>query len=382
MSYHTGGSAPPISGNRNGTTYILGAGFSKCAGLPVQAEFSDLIFSPVFPTALDKKITRVLTDFLRDVFQWRPRSPMPELEDIFTCIDLSANTGHQLGLKYTPKVLRAIRRLAIHRIFSILDQKYALSDDILALLNHALNGASTTPNFIVLNWDIVLEKHLRDINMATLVDIDYGCDSVEWSVLSVSRPRGVVRVPVCKMHGSSNWLYCENCKSLFYDLDSKRPLHAEVGLVADDFRLFDKKLSSVKFESLLKMKSTERACRRCGNEVASHIATFSYRKSFRTHAYSAIWHRAEDLLANSKHWVFIGYSLPKADFELKSLLKAAEIRYSHLTSSNPVQIDVVVKGDAPQDYRSFFGPKVHFFDQGLKGYVTSLRQTGSAVSSH
>jgi hypothetical protein len=102
MPNNADGAAPLIS-ERHGTAFILGAGFSKCASLPVQAEFSDLLLSSVFSTKLDKQITKVLSTFLRDVFQWRANCPMPELEDIFTCIDLSANTGHQLGLNYTPK---------------------------------------------------------------------------------------------------------------------------------------------------------------------------------------------------------------------------------------------------------------------------------------
>jgi hypothetical protein len=67
----------------------------------------------------------------------------------------------------------------------------------------------------------------------------------------------------------------------------------------------------------------------CNNAVASHIATFSYRKSFRTAAYPAIWSEAENILANSKKWIFIGYSLPEADFELKHLIKNAELRFRH-----------------------------------------------------
>src|SRR5207302_1082368 len=84
------------------TAVILGAGFSKCAELPTQAEFFDLLLAPeLSQTPLQKCITGVIQQFLAEVFGWRPSAPLPSLEDYFTCIDLSANTGHHLGIKYT-----------------------------------------------------------------------------------------------------------------------------------------------------------------------------------------------------------------------------------------------------------------------------------------
>src|SRR5258708_1903424 len=146
------------------TVFILGAGFSKCAGIPIQAEFSSLLLSDEFSSELDKAITRTLSGFLNEVFGWREGGSFPALEDIFTCIDLSAATGHHLGIKYTPKVLRAIRRMAIYRIFSVLDLHFLYSSDIDALLRIHTSTAHRLAGFLVLNWDIVLEKHLARIN--------------------------------------------------------------------------------------------------------------------------------------------------------------------------------------------------------------------------
>ncbi len=77
--------------------------------------------------------------------------------------------------------------------------------------------------------------------------------------------------------------------------------------------------------------------------VSTHIATFSYRKSFRTHAYPSIWYRAERMLSEADRWVLIGYSLPKADYDLKHLLKVAQMRLAHQRRSRKFPIDVVVK---------------------------------------
>jgi hypothetical protein len=114
--------------------------------------------------------------------------------------------------------------------------------------------------------------------------------------------------------------------------------------------------------------------------VSSHIATFSYRKSFRTHAYSSIWHTAEQILADADHWIFVGYSLPKADYELKHLLKVAQLRMRHMRQREERRIDVVVKGESARgDYEAFFGRDAFtYYPEGLDAYVRT--SCGGVVS--
>lgn len=353
------------------TAFILGAGFSKCAGIPIQAEFSSLLLSDEFSSKLDLAITKNLSTFLKDVFGWRCGRMFPALEDIFTCIDLSAATGHHLGIQYTPKMLRAIRRMAIHRIFSVLDRRIESSSDIEQLLRAYTGEKESLKGFLVLNWDIVLEKHLARLYPAVVPD--YACDASDWRNGGIASA-DVRRVPICKVHGSSNWVYCENCKTLFYDLDEKLSLRTRAGLIKADFRLFDESFRGALFDSCLGIDPQERNCRICKNMVSTHIATFSYRKSFRTHAYPSIWNKAERLLSEADHWVFIGYSLPKADFEIKHLLKVAQLSMAHQRERRKLKIDVVVKGDsAREDYEGFFGrDSFTFYADGLESYVRAL----------
>ena len=120
----------------------------------------------------------------------------------------------------------------------------------------------------------------------------------------------------------------------------------------------------------------------CDNMVSTHIATFSYRKSFRTHAYPSIWHRAERILSEADRWVFIGYSLPKADYEIKHLLKVAQLSMTHKRRNRELEIDVVVKGNSAMgDYESFLGRgRFTFHSDGLAGYVRAL-SSGFALAT-
>lgn len=346
------------------TTFILGAGFSCCSKLPLQKDFSSLLFSKEFNTDLDCVITSALEHFLNDVFGWKKGNEIPSLEDIFTCIDLSLASEHHLGIKYTPKMLRALQRMAIYRIFSVLNYRFSYSTDIKKLLEYFLNKGKC--NFVVLNWDIVLEKHLTQIGNFF---INYGCPCQDWNDMNLIGEEK--EISVSKMHGSSNWVYCDNCKTLFYDLYDKLALHIKAGLVKSDFRLFDESFTDKKFDDSVSIQPFSRSCKICRNLLSSHIATFSYRKSFRTTAYPSIWYNAEKTLANSNHWIFVGYSLPEADYELKHLLKSAQIRLKHIKDLKK-EIEVIAKNDlnTKNKFGKFFGDNnITFFNDGLSGYI-------------
>ncbi len=350
------------------TAIILGAGFSRCAGLPIQSEFSKFLLSPELSrTILEKTITEVISAFISDVFGWRRGKPFPSMEDYFTCLDLSANTGHHLGIQYTPKKLRAIRRMTIYRIFQILDYNYRNSSEIAHFLKMVFNKG--TPGFIVLNWDIVLEKaiHLQPLRNK----INYGFECYEWDT---KRRKNFEDddIFVSKINGSSNWVYCENCTSIFYDLSTKIALHKMMGLIKADFRLFREGFTDRHFDEALGTSPQSRKCHFCNNMLATHIATFSFRKSYRTFAYPAIWHNAQSILSKSNEWIFVGYSLPDADFEFKHILKVSELALRKKKNQPPLKINVVVKNDnaAKNRYQSFFGNRItKIWQGGLQEFV-------------
>jgi hypothetical protein len=361
------------SSKRRKVAFILGAGFSKCADLPVQADLTPLLVSDEFNSPLDQTISKIICDFLRYAFGWQEETEIPSLEDVFTSIDISVTNGTHLGNIYPPDKLRALRRMLIYRTFQILDQRFNICEDIDSLLRHYQEYDCS---FIVMNWDIVLEKHLEAIDPD--VNINYVTPSYDWQSNRRSSP--VDGIKICKMHGSSNWAYCKNCKTLFYQLDKKLSLHKKVGLYLSDFKLFDPSFTDTHFDAYSQIDEHDGKCLICSSSLTTHIATFSYRKSFRTAAYSAIWHEAENLLSEAQKWVFIGYSLPEADYELKHLIKSAEIRLKH--KEPPKEIDAVLYQDkyAKRKVERFFGPEnVRVFENGLTEYVQHLAKSKPSV---
>jgi hypothetical protein len=351
---------------------VLGAGFSKCADLPLAGEVSNFIFSEEFDSSLDKTITAAIGEFLKGAFYWERGGLIPSLEDIFTMIDLSANSGHNLGRKFTPKLLRAIRRILVYRIFQILDRNYRQSSAIHTFLEHCLPLLQEERiGFVVLNWDIVLERHLE---IFPDVGIDYCIDALAWSG---GKDNSSFKAKIAKVHGSSNWVYCDNCHSIFYDRYRKLSLEIKAGLNKADLRLFDEATTKKSYLKNMERSSTERDCRNCSCAVGPHIATFSFKKSFRTHAFANSWLAAEKILADASKWVFVGYSLPAADYEFKHLLKTCHLRFAKGKTPTK-QIEVVLHDDevAERNYRGFFGNyDVSFFQSGLENYRSHFQLT-------
>jgi hypothetical protein len=107
----------------------------------------------------------------------------------------------------------------------------------------------------------------------------------------------------------------------------------------------------------------------CSERVAlgTRIATFSYQKALDFPMFQKSWFSAERLLRSAPKWVFIGYSLPAADYEFKYLLKRIQ-----LARTRPPQF-IVVTGGSKDDVDATYSNYQRFFG-------TSIRRAGSSVN--
>ncbi len=351
------------------TAIVLGAGFSVNAGLPTQAEFSSQLLGTNFVSAIDQRITKAIREYLAQCFHWKEGDALPSLEDMFTMIDLSAGSGHNFGLTFTPKKLRALRRMLIFRTFQILDARFHVSSDIKKFLHKVGVCDSPSPvGFIVLNWDIVLERHLEEL--APSRPVSYCVSSYIWRSSALFDDEASA-IKIAKVHGSSNWVYCDNCRAVFFDRYKKLSLNIQAGLIRSDFRLFEADFRGAEFNRALGIAPGERDCPICSSAVGPHIATFSFKKSFRTHAFSNAWLAAEQMLSSAKDWIFVGYSLPEADYEFKHLLKSCQLKLDQ-RGHEKKKIEVIVKGAGPaaDRYKALFGARsVTITAGGLSAYV-------------
>ncbi len=339
---------------------ILGAGFSKNSGLPVQSEIPGLLIENQEDNPFETNISQAIQRFYEDVFGFSEGELPLSLDDLLTCIDISTNSGHHLGIKYSPLHLRAIRRFIIYRLFKMLEDKYCYSETVFSLVSKLLKAYGKV-DFIVLNWDTVLEKYINLINSGYTVNY---CNGGEY-IRNVSSDKVLKEIKIIKIHGSSNWLYCDNCRALFNDSYGDVPLIKKAGFKVTDFEILgDFKQDIGKF-------TDGEECLICGDRISSHIATFNFRKSFKENSFPQLWDEAEKALTFSDKWIFIGYSLPQADYEFKHLLKISELKLRH-KNKRKHEIDVVLLNSTSTaaKYISFFGQrKVKIYNGGINEYI-------------
>jgi hypothetical protein len=346
--------------------YIVGAGFSKYAGLPLQSDFTEALLAsrsdrahPMHP------LISHLETFIHDAFDHSESAKAkhwPNLEDLFTNIDLAANTGHHLGATHAPSKLRTTRRVLLARVMYMLNERYLeaeknKADDWRKLDGFFKDLDADRSAFISINWDTVIERRLEE--RRKLVNFDYRCGALsarfpgKGNVVAERKlAKDSKQVPVVKIHGSVNWLYCDNCRQLYW-------------FPADDAIRVAMQLITIPEAKMLNVQWPE-ACEkwRCLNcptvPLTTRIATFSFLKALDFPMFERSWVSAERLLRNASKWVFIGYSLPGADYEFKHLLKRVQL------SRKRAPEFVVITGGSELDTEFTYLNYQRFFGRGIK----------------
>ena len=376
--------------------FIVGAGFSFHAGLPLTSEFTRelLDVSNYKDVAPSKRQVDFLRTFVGDVFDHRMSAKArfwPYLEDIFTSVDLAANTGHHLGPNYSPSDLRTVRRAMIVRIIRMLRQSYMRKkghkDTAWNRLEHFFRRVDLNKSaFLSMNWDTVIEEGLERTQKVGRFDYACGAHKVEFdedNKLVLSKTKKPI-ASVIKMHGSSNWLYCDSCRELLWVEPSMSVKVADLLFQKRDWNTVSQIMNS-------EMNDNDdvgpTSCPLCSApSIGTRFATFSYRKALDFPMYEKSWLAAESLLRAAKTWTFIGYSLPAADYQFKHLLKHVE-----LSRKRTPEMILISGGEGAQstlrNYQKFFGPKVShkrqtFFDEGLnKNALDRLKELGALSNS-
>ncbi|MGI6776827.1 MAG: hypothetical protein ACOX7R_02000 [Acetivibrionales bacterium] len=344
---------------------ILGAGFSRNSDIPVEDEIPRLLISDASNSKFDHAVSTVLRRFMEDIFQYDGSCNEPSLDDIITCIDISTNSGHRLGIEYNSIRLRAIRRMLVYRLFSILEKSFVVSSDVINFLDR-LTRKYPNSAYVVLNWDTALENYLNLMFENLLIDYSNGGTPLRYKDVGGRR----VKIQIAKIHGSCNWLYCDNCRTVFNDMYNDITVYYKAGFHKRDFEMFNE-FSKMGNELIDNKKAF---CTICTNELSSHISTSSYRKSFMANSFPDVWKTAEGILSEAEKWIFIGYSLPEADYEFKHLLKIAELKLQHIRRKR-LLIDVVLLKDeaSVSKYRKFFGKRINVIcNNGIKEYIGML----------
>jgi len=327
----------PMDSPQTKTVYVLGAGFSAGAGLQLQNDvlrgLLDEIsysFSGIIPDTSEKEFQERLKNDLNEIRTFIgkcfPNTDQP-LEDIFTLIDQTIQLrGHFAG--YDHIGLICVRNHWLDLIYSFFHTNlagYLKTADTLyqkfasyLLLARMRGGIESDPfSVISLNWDSLLEESVYQVLRKTdgigKADVDHcvyttPLDDSPHTPSPKQKAAGIFNVKILKIHGSISWLRCPNSNHLYTGLGCTHNAY--------DTYLRDRKSPFIaeNYPDVEEISSPL---------LEPFIITPTYAKVFDQPHIQATWHNAYIELREASRIVFIGYSLPEADYHFRTLLRRA-----------------------------------------------------------
>lgn len=365
------------------TVYLLGAGFSKKAKAPLQSEIIKDVFE-LDPVELDEEYRELFIKnrnsfkrFLQDVlFIARDKFKTVSLEDLYTPIDRCILDNISFR-NISPKNLMNLR-YKINALIVIM-MKHKLDDLDLAhthigkfarhIVEQRKQDIFADPAAVLsTNWDISIDNALRDTISPDEGMIDYCCNVTPFDREEKIEPglwalgTGKYNMKLLKLHGSMNWLHCKRCQRLFVTFFNKIAVQEYVS----------KPVCWACEENYRNELSSDG-----GSYLTNQLIMPTFLKDLNNVQLKLIWQNAGIELSEASRIVFMGYSLPMADFELRQLL-ARTVRHT-------AEIDVVLHpSDKPSKnadyefypeyrYKSFFGKRpVNFYYEGVEEYVNEM----------
>lgn len=273
---------------------------------------------------------------LRDAIEfWEHTMPNASIEEYYVLADLL----QRLEPNTSGETSDGARRVENVRYLIAKTLEVSMGTDISITHRrffHLMMSKPTSGDVISLNWDIAYDR---------IVAFDYGPSCIDYGYSKAKPfspdPAQYVEHPsfrVLKLHGSTNWWFCGNCQTLWYDAQSKTIVHFWEGPIR------------------------RCATKDCGRSLAPFMVPPTSQK-FESSQFvtplSEIWNGARDLLSNCSEVVFVGYSFPQTDIQFKVFVAEALSRNSNLET-----IGVVT---SPK-----FGSSRNAFEDNYSGVLSGL----------
>ncbi|WP_457608051.1 hypothetical protein [Nitratifractor sp.] len=312
--------------------FILGAGFSYPAKLPLQTKLLDEIFEDKDFKYLEHYES--IEKFIEQFFQTHY-----DLEDIFTVLD-RAYLSEEHFSNYKWLDIYEVRKSLIFLIINILDKKLISIEEYRDIYQEFIEYICSNHQDIAvisLNWDTLVEKLIKRYCQNKMIDYcfyTYGIETDHISHINL-KASGKENLKIVKIHGSINWLYCPNCQRV----------------VVDDIAI----------ESIAKEELVCPYCKQYSDleiSLENFIITPTILKKFDNLHLKYIWNNAFIEIQEAEKVTFIGYSLPKADYEFMYLLKK-------VMANKSIRV-ILAQSDSGSEvekrYRSLFGDVEFCFD--------------------
>lgn len=350
------------------SVFILGAGASADAGIPIMDEFisKGLGLKDFSTSAVElrpfARMEKALTDLSSSIFS-KSNADLDNIEDVFGLIEMGRLIDKFPGCNNSEEI-EELRTSVIKFIVATIEHTntYENSPGVVkspqGTYNHFADELlrpmfmfGLSASVITFNYDIALDYALKSYN----VPYDY---SLAPSAVGNS-------IKYLKLHGSINWASCPKCNHIF-------PQNVDLSFNDRDGRPYLTKplgRSILKIGSIIGKNMCRGACQTNMREIPILVPP-TWNKTEYGNYLSPVWRAAAAELTEAENVFVIGYSLPKSDLFFKYLFSLGTINASRRLqrfwvfnpeSSIKERFDNIVgPGIKSRAYRFFDGPNGYF----------------------
>jgi hypothetical protein len=338
------------------TVYFFGAGATKAIapGAPLN---KDLVKKALedFPESPEAER---LQGFIRFLFKEREHPPIDN--QIWNLLDYIIQQGRSACKAYNLEEIVELRRCLLNLV--IREFQKSLESSGSELYKKFIEKISRDSAFISTNYDILIDSaFFRSIG------INYGAKVRESVAGEYGDERGLNRanryplpekinigqIPLLKIHGSLNWLYCPKCDEVDMTIDK-----GAIRTLSGDYYCHNE-YCTCKYEPLL--------------------ITPTMFKNYENRFIKEVWNHAEKELIAAENLVFIGYALKDEDYQIRCLLMKALLNkgevYEKITvvdydGNNETQRRLL-EDNVKKKYEELYR-EVDFSTTGFEKYVETL----------
>lgn len=343
------------------STYILGAGVSSLAGVPTLNEFLPKAFSEVKLKLGNDMYGKACFGSVEKF--WKDELPNSNVEELLSFIDFKIAIAKDSKVKE----LKRIRSALIYLITTTIKQTIKDSTEISDMYHKFVHACDFNKSQILtFNWDLLIDNRFGQ-------KIDYGSKIIKKHPESNSvTSQCEYNVPFLKLHGSINWLYCDDCMTTYYFFAQKSGQEYYEG---KNKKCINSQCNENKLKPLLVLPTFKKFEKeRKGGKKSEYDSL------------GEIWRNASRFIKECDKIVIIGFSFPLTDQHFRLFLKNALTKRQNV-KLKIVEIEVVSNNksslkeqmDFEEMYKNIFESmgikhKIFFDYSGFDTYVRSMKE--------
>ena len=346
------------------TVYFFGAGATK--SIAPSAPLNKDLVQKALSDFSHLEAARDIQIFIEEIFGQRTDPPIDN--NIWNFLDYAIQSRKSVSPKHNLERVTALQKSLLSLVIQEFDKQLAKIDTSI-YSEFATKIKDRNSAIITTNYDVIIDRALANIKsrtygakFRTLIESTHDDPLVERCersglirarIYNIDSYPMAHKIPLLKIHGSLNWLYCPKCDEVDISAFGKGSTRTVTG---------------------------EYYCanNNCTNKYESLLITPTMFKNYDNRFIREVWVCAEMELINADHLVFIGYALKEEDYQIRCLLMKALLNketnsYKKITivEDIPNRKNSKYLDDVEEKYRSLFG-SVEFKPIGFIDYVNQL----------